>query len=90
MEDEPPSKRLRTEPTKDVGGENDHSGKKTNLKINSSDSSEQHEQVQKEIRAGITAYVDPDAPGFTGILKKRSRKSTVIGRLFGPNMRQIH
>ncbi|KAJ9667165.1 multisubstrate pseudouridine synthase 7 [Coniosporium apollinis] len=31
----------------------------------------QETQLDKEIRAGITAYVNPHAPGFTGILKQR-------------------
>lgn len=28
-------------------------------------------QLQKELKAGITAYVSPDIPGFSGVLKQR-------------------
>ena len=28
-------------------------------------------EVEREIRAGITAHVNPDAPGFAGVLKQR-------------------
>jgi len=29
------------------------------------------QQLEKELRVGINAYVNPDAPGFTGVLKQR-------------------
>lgn len=29
------------------------------------------EQVAKELRAGISAYVSPDSEGFSGVLKQR-------------------
>jgi len=31
-------------------------------------------QLKKETEVGITEFVSPDLPGFTGILKKRSLK----------------
>lgn len=31
-------------------------------------------QLKKEMEVGITEFVSPDLPGFTGILKKRSSK----------------
>ncbi|KAI9721840.1 MAG: hypothetical protein M1812_002176 [Candelaria pacifica] len=37
----------------------------------SDDASTGQIQVQKELAVGITEYVSPDAPGFSGILKKR-------------------
>lgn len=30
-----------------------------------------HEQLRKEAECGITEFVSPELPGFTGILKKR-------------------
>jgi hypothetical protein len=32
---------------------------------------EEDNQLQKELKAGITSYVSPDTPGFTGTLKQR-------------------
>jgi hypothetical protein len=29
------------------------------------------EQLEKERRVGINAYVNPEAPGFSGVLKQR-------------------
>ena len=34
-------------------------------------SSEEDDQVKRELRAGITHFVNPDTPGFSGILKQR-------------------
>ncbi len=34
-------------------------------------------QLQKEAEVGITEFVSPDLPGFTGTLKKRSGLGTV-------------
>ncbi len=31
-------------------------------------------QLKKEMEVGITEFISPDLPGFTGILKKRSSK----------------
>ena len=33
--------------------------------------SDDEEQVRREINAGITHYVNPDVPGFSGTLKQR-------------------
>lgn len=41
----------------------------TDLPGNQEDAS--HEQLRKEAECGITEFVSPELPGFTGILKKR-------------------
>lgn len=38
----------------------------------SKDQKEEEIQLQKELNAGITCYVSPNTPGFSGILKQRS------------------
>ena len=40
------------------------------IKLANHDASED-EQTQRELRAGITHYVNPNTPGFNGILKQR-------------------
>lgn len=30
------------------------------------------EQLAREVKAGITSFVDPEAKGFSGVLKQRS------------------
>lgn len=42
----------------------------------SKDQKEEEIQLQKEVNAGITCYVSPNTPGFSGILKQRSVSST--------------
>lgn len=37
----------------------------------SKDQREEEAQLQKELNAGITCYVSPNTPGFSGILKQR-------------------
>jgi hypothetical protein len=32
---------------------------------------EEDDQLKREIKAGITCYVNPETPGFSGILKQR-------------------
>jgi hypothetical protein len=34
-------------------------------------SSDEDDQLRRELRAGITHYVNPATPGFSGILKQR-------------------
>jgi tRNA pseudouridine13 synthase len=45
-------------------------------------------QLQKELKAGITAYVSPDTPGFSGVLKQRYTDFLVNEIL--PNGRVLH
>lgn len=33
-------------------------------------------ELEKEIKSGITAYVRPDVPGFSGVLKQRQGASS--------------
>lgn len=40
-------------------------------KANAENEQEQDSQHAKERNAGIVAFVNPDSPGFTGLLKKR-------------------
>lgn len=43
----------------------------TNSTSNAISNINDEQQLEKEQRVGITAYVNPDAPGFTGVLKQR-------------------
>lgn len=45
-------------------------------------------QLQKELKAGITAYVSPNTPGFSGVLKQRYTDFLVNEIL--PNGRVLH
>lgn len=40
-----------------------------------------HEQLRKEVECGITEFVSPELPGFTGILKKRYFDSVYMNSL---------
>ena len=42
-------------------------------------------QLKKETEVGITEFVSPDLPGFTGILKKRSSRPMIIKALPCPS-----
>lgn len=65
MAEERPSKRIRLEESSDVNPTAQQSVEP------SKDQQEEEIQLQKELNAGITCYVSPNAPGFSGILKQR-------------------
>jgi hypothetical protein len=44
---------------------------------------QEDDQFQKEIKAGITEFVSPDTPGFTGILKQRYDDSSNMATING-------
>lgn len=59
------------------------------LPSNQQDSS--HEQLRKETECGITEFVSPELPGFTGILKKRYYASeTMIPLDVNISIIQVH
>jgi tRNA pseudouridine13 synthase len=68
----PPPKRLRLSTPDELGNT---TMTETNLNKKSSQPAAENEgeddQLQKEIKAGITEFVSPDTPGFTGVLKQR-------------------
>jgi hypothetical protein len=63
--EERPSKRIRLEEPGELTPAIQHSVEFSNAQ------SEEDIQLQKELTAGITCYVSPHTPGFTGILKQR-------------------
>jgi tRNA pseudouridine13 synthase len=75
----PPQKRIRLSTPEELGNAN-----MTGVELNgkgpqpAADDEQEDDQLQKEIRAGITAFVSPDTSGFTGILKQRYDQSSII------------
>jgi hypothetical protein len=65
MTEERPSKRIRLEDSGSL------TSAAQQLVEPSKDQQEEEIQLQKELNAGITCYVSPNTPGFSGILKQR-------------------
>lgn len=53
-----------------VAGASGHSSKE-NAGSAATPAQSQDEQTEKEIKLGITAFVNPETPGFSGVLKQR-------------------
>lgn len=50
-----------------------------------------HEQLRKEAECGITEFVSPELPGFTGILKKRYDSSDDVSSMdVDISIKQVH
>ncbi|QDS77808.1 hypothetical protein FKW77_005799 [Venturia effusa] len=73
-----PSKRVKLE---------DPADEKPSKRL-SKDQKEEEVQLRKELNAGITCYVSPDTPGFSGILKQRFTDFLVNEVL--PNGKVLH
>lgn len=69
MTEERPSKRMRLEEPVES-----NTAAQSSIEP-SKDQQEEEIQLQKELNAGITCYVSPNTPGFSGILKQRSVSS---------------
>jgi hypothetical protein len=63
----PPPKRIRLSTPDEFVAESN--GKP--LQLAAQNGQDDEDQLQKEIKAGITAFINPKTPGFTGILKQR-------------------
>lgn len=68
----PPLKKLKSHHLSTDGAMDETVNTDATVMADASDSQDAiHDQFCKELECGITEFVSPELPGFTGILKKR-------------------
>lgn len=69
---QPPLKKLKSHHLSMDGAMDETAITHATVKANAGDNQDTiHDQFCKELECGITEFVRPELPGFTGILKKR-------------------
>lgn len=67
----PPLKKLKSHHISMDGVMDETANTYATVMADAGDNQAAHDQFCKELQCGITEFVSPELPGFTGILKKR-------------------